>query len=338
MLRRRESRAPLIAALVVALLVHVPLGWWFLKRTFLDDSVPPPRSRPLQVSLLNVAPPDEPEEEEEPEDKDEMGQVVDIAPPEKPEKPDEAKFLAEYDNTVPEETVDPRFRVNREVTAETYSPEDAYEVEGDVEMDQPLPSSGATAGREIFKTGRYSLFPDRKSMWDRSASEGLDMPVASTHSRNRMSGSPSNDYLPEISVADKTALNAHEFLFASYINRVGAIISFYMSQTLANAHPRVPIVNSKYAVGYQLLIDAEGRIDGLEIVQASGVPAFDDALRQAVELGAPFPEPPPNGLNDDGVFVLTGQFVIPIGRAQADMSSIDPRAGVQFPGLERTPR
>ncbi len=70
----------------------------------------------------------------------------------------------------------------------------------------------------------------------------------------------------------------------------------------------------------------------------AGVPQFDDAIRQAVALAAPFPEPPSEGLGPDGSFELPGEFVIPIGRAAADMSGIDPRAGVQFPGLVNVPR
>ena len=61
------------------------------------------------------------------------------------------------------------------MTAPTYSPDDAWESEDVEDLNQQLPSTGATAGRELFKTGRYSLFPNRSSLFDRTNKEGIDL-------------------------------------------------------------------------------------------------------------------------------------------------------------------
>lgn len=334
--RRSHSRRTIAAALLLALLVHLPLAWWFLHKTFWNDTVPP-EPDPMRVTLLNVAPPEPLEEEvveeEEPDDPD--GQVVDIAPPENPEKPEEADHLAEYDATVEEETVDPRYRLDRTVTAPTYSPEDSYETEDLQDLNQQLPSTGATAGRELFKTGRYSLFPNRKSLFDQTNKEGFDLPVPASHSQSEMAGAPSNDYLPEISTAEKTALNAHEFLFASYINRVSQYVSFFADQTLANARPEIAVRAPKYTVVLNVMIGADGELRAADVIQSCGVKAFDRAVQEAFALASPFPDPPEAGLNESGQFNIPGfGMTIMMGASRAEMSGIDPRSNVQFPGLQ----
>jgi hypothetical protein len=329
----------LIVAAILSLLVHVPLLLWFIDTTFLREVEPPERS-PMAVSLFTVAPPDEDELEEEVEEDEEEdeGQIVEIAPPENPERPEEADYLAEYDSTVPEETVDPRYRVDRQVTAETYSPDDAYELEEVQGVDVDRPSTGAMAGREVFREGDFSLFPDRQSLWDFTNKEGLDAPAPSNPSQTRMAGSPSNDWL-EVDRSNKTALNSHETLFASWWNRVKQLVSFYADQTLANARPTVPLRRPRYELVLSGLIGSDGSISALEVKQASGIPEFDAAIKEAFQLAAPFPDPPEGAMESDGYVHMDGfGFVITIGAARAELSGIDPRQNVQFPGLQTVPR
>ncbi len=337
--QRRSLARPLLVAAVLALLVHGPLALWFLNSTYWNESVPE-EPEPLKVTLLNLPPPEEePEEPEVPEEPEHDGQIVDIAPPEEPEKPEEADFLAEYDSTVDEQTIDPHYRLDREVTAPTYSKDDAYELEQADEMNQDLPSTGAMAGREVFQQGQYSLFPDRRSPWDLTNLTGLDRPIPASHTSANMAGAPSNDYLPDIASADRTALNAFEHLFAAYINRIARYVSFYADQTLTNARPMVPITKPKYQMLLSILIEPDGTLAAVQVTASSGVPAYDEAIQEAFRLAAPFPEPPEQGLNGAGKFPIPDfGFVITMGAARAEMSGIDPRQNVQFPGLQTFPR
>ncbi len=336
--RSRRTRNTVLVAALLSLLLHIPLAVWFIQETWLREIQAPPRD-PLRVSL-NVAPPteEEPEPEEEEELEDPDGQIVEIAPPENPERPEEVDYLAEYDSTVPEETVDPRYRVDRQVTAETYSPDDAYELEEVEGVEVDSPSTGAYAGREIFRRGDFSLFPDRQSPWDLTSQEGLEAPAQVSHQETRLAGSPSNDWL-EVDRSDKTALNSHETLYASWWNRVKQLVSFFADQTLANARPTVPLRRPRYELVLKGLIGADGHVTALEVTQASGVPEFDDAIKEAFELAAPFPEPPEGAVESDGFVHMNGfAFIITIGAARAELSGIDPRQNVQFPGLETVPR
>ncbi len=336
---RHEVRvAPVLVAMTIALLVHIPLAIWFVQNTWLRESSPHERT-PIQVTL-NVQPPEAEEEEPEAEDEaDDEGQIVEIAPPEEPERPEEADFLSEYDSTVPEETVDPRYRHDREVTAETYSPDDAFELEESQGVEVDAPSTGATAGREIFRHGDFSLYPDRHSRWDLTNSRGLDAPAPISHETTRLAGSPSNDWLPEIDAADRTALNTKETLYASYWNRIKQLVSFYAHQTLANARSSVPLRSPKYEMVLTGLIAPDGHLEAIEVARSCGIPEFDTALVEAFDLAGPFPEPPDGLVESDGYVHMDGfGFVITIGGARAELSGIDPRQNVQFPGLQTVPR
>jgi TonB family protein len=250
-------------------------------------------------------------------------------------RPEQADYRAEYDSEVEKESVDPRTRLDRLVTAESYSPEDAYEFERKEGVDVEQPFSGTVAGRLLYEQGRYSLFPNRTSKWDFDSGEGISAPAPSSALDSRMAGSPSNDYLPELDRANRTALNAHETLYASWWNRVKHLVSFYADQTLANARPKRALRKSKYEMVLTGLIGPDGSIAALEVKTGSGIPEFDEAIKQAFQLAAPFPEPPEGALDRDGFVHMNGfGFAVMIGSAQAEMNGIDPRQNVQFPGLQ----
>ncbi len=335
--RRRRSRhgSAWAVAAFLALLVHVPATVWFVKVTWLRPA-PEADRNPIRV-VLDLTPPAEDEEEVVEEEKHD-GQIVEIAPPDREEKPEEADFLAEYDSTVDVETVDPRYRVDREVTAPTFSPEDAYELEEREGIDVDRPSTGAVSGRELFRRGQYSLFPDRPSLWDAANREGVNAPAPVSHEQTRMAGSPSNDWI-ERERSDVTALNAHETLYASWWNRVKQLVSFYADQTLANARPSVPIRGHQYEMVLSGLIGADGTLNAIQVDHSSGVPEWDRAIEEAFTLASPFPDPPDGAVEPDGnVHMDAFGFVITVSAARAEMSGIDPRSNVQFPGLQTVPR
>jgi TonB family protein len=318
---------------LVSVLLHVPLLLWFVQSTYLRPA-PEASNAPLRLSIRTADPTEEPEPEVTPPP-DADGQIVEIAPPKEEKRPEQADYRAEYDSTVEKESVDPRYRLDRIVTAESYSPEDAYEVEQQEGVETDLPFTGTVAGRQVFDRGKYSLFPNRSSAWDFDSGEGISAPAPSSSLDSRMAGAPSNDYLPDVDRSNKTALNAHETLYASWWNRVKHLVSFYADQTLTNARPRRALRKNKYAMVLSGLIAADGSLAALDIKSSSGVPEFDEALKQAFHLAAPFPDPPEGAADRDGFVHMDGfGFVVMIGSAQAEMNGIDPRQGVQFPGLQ----
>ncbi len=341
--RRSQSlRRNAAIAAILSLLLHVPFAIWFVDSTYFREAPPPAEDR-LEFTFLSVAPPEgepeeEPEQELEEEERDVSGQIVEIAPPEDQTPPDEADFLAEYNATVPVQTVDPRTRADREVTAPTYSEEDAYELESQVAQRTSSASTGASTGSRAFRDGRFSHFPD-PSLFDFTDQDGVAQDVLSSHDRTFMAGAPSADWLPEVAVSDATALNAHEFVFAAFWNRVKRLVVFYAGQTLPNARPRVPITKRLYKMQLKGLIALDGTLVAIEIAEPSGVPAFDEAIKEAFRLAAPFPDPPAEAADDDGmIHIRNFGFAIPIVVERTEMTGIDPRSNVQFPGLITAPR
>ena len=330
----RTRQALPLWALLLSLALHLPIAVWFVSATYLNDDIPE-AGEPLRVSLLDL-PPVEPEEPlPEPEEEELDGQIVEIAPPDKQQRPEEADFLAEYNSTVPEESVDPRFRVDRKVTAPTYSDEDAQDAEDDFDVNVEEPSTGALAGRADFLPDRYSLYPNQTSPWDFTNAEGLQAPVPSSQRREEQSGSPSNDYLPEVASSDRTALNAHEFLYAAFWNRVKQLVSFYADQTLANARPRTAVRGSKYELRLKGAIATDGTLVAIDVVESCGIREWDEAIREAFQLAAPFPDPPRGAADSSGHIPIEDfGFTIFVGGARAELNGIDPRQNVQFPGLQ----
>ena len=72
---------------------------------------------------------------------------------------------------------------------------------------------------------------------------------------------------------------------------------------------------------------------------ASGSDPLDDAVVRAFRLAGPFPNPPEGLVQKDGrVYLPEMDFTVQIGTAKAQYQGIDPRAGVQYPGILKSPR
>ncbi|MCK6526040.1 TonB family protein [Myxococcota bacterium] len=221
---------------------------------------------------------------------------------------------------------------------------------------QPVPSTGAGQDRDASsERGRMSYVPDLSSKYDLGRPESssghmgqLGGPgpsgaeggqAAAQRGWGQPQGSPSNDYLKDEAKGDSTTLNTHEFRYAAFLNRVKRLVSFYADQTLNNAVPRQAPNKASYDVVMHAMLNKEGRLEAIRVVESSGIPEFDEALAQAFRLAAPFPNPPAGMVESDGsVHIRDFGFHIEIGRARAQMNGIDPRQGVMFPGLQTSPR
>jgi len=333
--RRRTGILWLTALLSVVLHVPITLFYLHMLRTsepFADDDPIFVEYRPFEV------PEEEEVEEEEEEPDDPEGQVVELAKPLEEIKPEEADYLTEYDITVPEETRSELFAIAPDVVAPVYSEESAFELQDVLEMNVEDPSTGADAGDVVFEQRPYGQYVDFQSKYDFLERTGTSRPRLSSHRRQNLSGQPSNDWLPEIDAALATQLNANEFLWAGFLNRVKRMVSFYANQTLQNARPEVAVTKMAYDLTVNAMLDPEGNLVAIEVTDESGIMAFDEAILEAWRLAAPFPNPPPGMVQDDGfIHIDDFGFHIEIGRARAELTGIDPRQDVMFPGLQTTP-
>ncbi len=337
--RRRSPLARIITWAGLSLILHallltalIPL-WPHLR--------PPAASLDVRPVSLVVLEPEEKEEEPEEEEPDWRGQVVDLPEPVERQRPDEADYLAEHDRVVEEETRTDRFRVNPEVLAPEYSPDDKLEFEDLIDVGAEEYSTGAQVGNDRFDPDRDGALASLPSPFQLTNREGLQQPTRASHSTQSLAGAPNNDLLDEV-LGDGVYLNTKEFLYAGYLNQIRRLVNFYWQQNLDNlpSSARAVWAKSRYETAVEVALSSEGALAEIELIQESGSAPLDRAVIDAFKMAGPFPTPP-EGLvsKKDGLAHLgTMSFTVSVGQANNAYMGIDPRAGVQFPGILKSPR
>jgi hypothetical protein len=308
-------------------------------RTLVEEDVLHRMERDVPISNIVLLPDDqiEPkdEEEEEEEEKDPLmpdGQIVDIPPPKVEEVPDDADYLA-YDQKVDEETRTLNFRINPEVLAPTFSRDDKLEFEDLLDLGVQEPSTGAQAGMERFNPGRDGTLANIDAKFSITNKEGLASPVPASHMNQNLAGAPNNDLLDE-KIGAAVNLNAKEFLFRDYYNRVRRLVNFYWDQNLGNLPHSVPLLKPRYETRVNVVLDGTGAVEAIEVTHESGLGPVDNCVVEAFRIAGPFPNPPEGLIAKDGrVYMGDMSFTVDVGHAQATYMGVDPRAGVQFPGI-----
>ena len=336
--RSRNRHVVWASVLALALLFHLlalvvlqlTQPWWKSSNTR-DFAV-------ASMMILEPAPvsADEEEEEEPPETPD--GQLVEMAPPEEQEIPDESEYLAEFNEVVEEETRTEKFEINPEVIAREHSREQKLEMEDLVDLDVDKPSTGARVGNDRFDPDRDGTMAALPSPWTFTNRDGTQDPVPAAHMSQQVTGAPQNDLLNE-KPADQVNLNLREYQFAGYLNRIRRLVNFYWEQNLDNLPRSVRLAKPRYTTDVSAILDADGALEYVAITSESGSGELDDAVVRAFRLAGPFPNPPDGLIAKDGrVYLPDMSFTVVLGVAQNRYQGIDPRAGVQFPGILKSPR
>ncbi len=291
------------------------------------------------VQLVIVEPEEEPEKEkEEPPEPEYRGQIVELPPPEEEEVPTEADYLAAADVKVEEETRTERYAINPEILAPEFSEEQEAQAEDVVDLNMTKRSTGATVGNRRFDPSVNGSLASVPSPWRVTNRPGPADPIPAASLRARLSGAPQNDKLDE-KVGDRVALNARRYPYEAYMRRIRRQINFWYEQRLNNLPSGLRLSKLTYITGVEVVLDDGGSVVSIRVVEESGSVPIDQALVTAFELAQPF-ENPPSGLIDEN-----GEVHLPVfrmeptfGVGEARYEGIDPRAGVQFPGILKSPR
>lgn len=334
---RRAPRALLYGTLSLAvhlgLLLLVHWRWGDLHGL---DIKPQPR-RPVQL-LIEVPPPPPPEEPTPPTPPPLDGQIVETPPPLEERRPEKADYLAEHDQTVSEETRTEKFRVNPEVLAPVYSREDKLEFEELLDLDVDEPSTGAQVGNDRFDPDRDGALASLPSPFALTNKDGLQKPVPSAHRSQALAGAPQNDRLDE-KIGDRLALNTIEIKYADYLNRIRRLVNFYWEQNLDNRPASTPLVKPSYTTVVDVVLDGNGALESIEVRDSSGSAFLDKAVVDAFRIAGPFPNPPSALIAADGrVYLPDFGFTVEVGQARATYMGVDPRQGVRYPGILKSPR
>ena len=125
-------------------------------------------------------------------------------------------------------------------------------------------------------------------------------------------GSGSMDYLKDLDAGESTALNAKKWKFAPFFNRV--------KRAVANEwHPEVVYVQhdpsgNVYGVKDRVKVlrvhlKQEGKIAYWNVLEASGIGFFDDEAIAAFQKAQPFPNPPKELVDSDGLIHFNFAFI-----------------------------
>lgn len=337
--RRRRSWGWL-AALVLSLVVHAVAvallllvdvaAWLFPAR--------PPAARFTPVVLVEDPDVSPPPEEPLPPEPVWNGQIVEIAPPRIEERPDRADYLSRYDTKVEEETRTARVEVNPEVLAPQWSREKQVQSEEIEDLDVKDPRSGATVGNHRFDPHRDGTLASLPSPWEKTNRLGPEAPAAGGASTAALAGAPQNDLLDE-KLGDRVGLNSMNYPYASYMERIRRQVNYWWEQNLDNLPSSVRLTKHQYLSGVEVILDGDGRLEHIRVTHPAGVPELDDCVVRAFKLASPFENPPPGLVRPDGrVYLPDFDFTVQLSAAKLQYQGVDPRAGVQFPGILKSPR
>jgi hypothetical protein len=267
------------------------------------------------------------------------GQVVETVRPDVPKTPVTAQYLAEHDAAVPVETRSERFKVNPDVLSNAYSEESRLALEELLDVGATEMSTGAMAGSlSDDAPGAGSPSSPVRSPWSRTNKEGLAAPLPASSTTQAIAGAPQNDRVEE-RAGDVTALNTRAFVGAAYINRIKRMVNVYWGQQLDNLPGGTRLVRPRYETVVDVVLDGKGALVSVTVDEASGVEALDLCVTRAFALAAPFPNPPAALVAADGQVHLSGlAFEVVLGRPRLNYGGVDPRAGVLFPGIQKSPR
>lgn len=132
---------------------------------------------------------------------------------------------------------------------------------------------------------------------------------------SRLGGGPKNDVGLDVPEGEGTFLNAREFKYASFFNRLKEQISNHW-QPLAEYQRRDPSGNI-YGVQARITVltidlDHEGALKDLKVAQSSGVDFLDEEGLRAIRAAAPFMHPPKGLLNEAQRIVFNFAFSVDI--------------------------
>ena len=252
------------------------------------------------------------------------GQIVDLPAPREEKRPDSAHFVSEHDSTVPRETKkyghfqDNARQGEQSGTAATSQPA-VPKGDGRLAMrtpdlgrflrgassmaGQPAPSGrpgtayGATDPGRPEPDGQFSGFgADARPRPGGGAHGGSGLALLPTDQQlARAIGAGTQDALANVDDGEETALNSKKWRFASFFNRVKRQVAehWHPEESYRQRDPTGMIYGKKNRyTELRVQLKPDGRLGNVAVQQASGLDFLDDEAIEAFKQAAPFPNPP----------------------------------------------
>ncbi|MFZ5444778.1 MAG: TonB family protein [Myxococcota bacterium] len=228
------------------------------------------------------------------------GQVVDVAPGNN-RRPDDAKYLAETNNTVEKETraKNQVSKYSRATAKTTEHPEQLPSAKGEVPQSSAPPPSGVSLAESVLgRRTAPTLFPSSLSGTGTEDSPPAPVGTAAGSSAGGSDvtegGGAPNDALDGVAEGDGTFLNTREWRYASFFNRVKQAVSAKWDPNgrLKRRGDRglgAPVRTTLMHVALR----PDGSLADLYVAKSSGLDELDAEAMGAFTRAAPFANPPP---------------------------------------------
>ncbi len=291
----------LTSYVVISLLLHAS----FSAVTFLLQSTPNFPNDSISIEILNptsaqVAPP--PQEVAKTRQKTEKREKQIVEQEEvsrNEETPDDTRFLSAKNQKVEKQTVSKNRGEFKNLKKEALERRIAPQEGKKVSLAEMTP-----------KLGKFRAY-------DPSA-EKLDSETGSQS--NEKSGSEqasaTSDYIKDVDQGLETLLNAREFKYYTYYNRIRRQLSQHWEPKVRGKLSRMFKQGRHLASDVDritkliVVLDRQGNLVKVQMIKDSGVSDLDDAAVEAFQSAAPFPNPPQGIVEADGTVKIRWDFVL----------------------------
>lgn len=299
---RKDARKNRITWIFLAL----SLGLHFAVLAFLyfTPSFPPAQPPKAVFVDLNALPP---ADAIEPRQKSAQKQVVESEQAESKSEPKEAKYLGERNQDVAKET--------KAKTVDSFKKGSAPVLKGngaknfslsDLAPKNNIPAPPTQAEIDGWKAKQKNQARLEKDSGRPGAPTSEE--VAAT-----------NDYLKDVSDGDRTLLSTKEFVYFGYYRRIRQRLEVAWNSKLRAAIEsyvtggRKLASDKDYVTSVVVVMDANGTITGVQLMQKSGARDLDQAAVDAFNEAGPFPDPPSGLVDKNGEIKIPWSFILQSG-------------------------
>jgi protein TonB len=141
-------------------------------------------------------------------------------------------------------------------------------------------------------------------------------PYQAGQEKAAMDSTPAGEYVKGLKESDVTALNTREYVFFGFFQRIRERLDLAWSRLLYDHLSRIArqgrMIASERDHTTRLLVvmNAEGKITRVQVLEESGTFDLDDAAVKAFNQAGPFPNPPKGLVDSSGSIEIRWDFIL----------------------------
>lgn len=274
----------------------------FLILYFTPAQITPAPENTVFIDLSALPPPPDLAKEQEAAKK---MQIVQSERAENDVAPKDAKFLGERSQTVQEET--------RAKNVDLFQKGSAAQKMGG--KGQALSLKDLAPAKTIAPPTQREIDGFKKEQEKMAKAEtGDGRPVG-----EETPGAATNDYLKDTKDSNRTMLNTKEFVYYSYYHRIRQKLEVAWNSKLRATlgsysngmnGGRQLASEKNYVTGVIVVLDRNGKVTGVQMLERSGAHDLDQAAVDAFNEAGPFPDPPTGLVDEKGEIKIRWDFIL----------------------------